>query len=416
MFKRLLIILVSLLIFPGNLLATTYNYDLGIGPGDISFSKDLIAGQKIRLYAAIHNYGQNDVAAYITFYQSDALIGDSQVVSVRANGLADEVYVDFTVPTGSFNIRAEIKGQNPKDDNPKNDVTITTLFVPEPDTDKDGIGDNEDPDDDNDNVKDGNEPRLGTDPKNPDTDGDGCLDGQDNFPLDPDECLDSDGDGIGDNADPDDDNDGLSDVQEKKIGTNPKNTDTDGDGVIDSVDAYPLDPTRSKKVVVQQNNTNTDQTPQDSGSPAENPLPADVISNENINKATIDLDTYNFNLGSKLAIQSTKSAWNTYIFAPVLRGIAEDNLQYQWDFGDGVKSNEKIVEHSYTKAGKYLVSLKITGKNDLEISTNKKIIISFFNLANGLILLILSGLLFILLILILSLLRKRLQINKKKKA
>ena len=30
-----------------------------------------------------------------------------------------------------------------------------------------------------------------------DSDGDGCLDTEDAFPEDPDECLDSDGDGIG---------------------------------------------------------------------------------------------------------------------------------------------------------------------------------------------------------------------------
>lgn len=55
---------------------------------------------------------------------------------------------------------------------------------------------------------------LRTDPDNPDTDGDGCLDGEDDLPLDPEECLDTDGDGIGNRRDPDDDGDGLADLEE----------------------------------------------------------------------------------------------------------------------------------------------------------------------------------------------------------
>ena len=52
-----------------------------------------------------------------------------------------------------------------------------------------------------------------------DDDGDGVVDGSDTFPLDSQESVDTDGDGVGNNADNDD----------------------DGDGVEDSADAYPLD-------------------------------------------------------------------------------------------------------------------------------------------------------------------------------
>jgi hypothetical protein len=58
------------------------------------------------------------------------------------------------------------------------------------DTDGDGIGNNADTDDD----------------------GDGVPDAQDAFPLDRTESVDSDHDGIGNNADPDDDNDGVPDA------------------------------------------------------------------------------------------------------------------------------------------------------------------------------------------------------------
>lgn len=115
---------------------------------------------------------------------------------------------------------------NDTDDDDDGDGVIDTedAFPLDPkewvDTDGDGIGDNTDLDDDNDGV--------------PDT--------FDDLPLDPNETIDTDGDGIGNIADLDDDNDGLSDIEEIKIGTDPLNVDTDGDGVNDKEDAFPLDP------------------------------------------------------------------------------------------------------------------------------------------------------------------------------
>ncbi len=68
------------------------------------------------------------MAGYVTFYQGDILIGNSQPISVRSGGLADEVYVDWTNPSGSFNIRADINGQDPDDENPANDQTVTSFI------------------------------------------------------------------------------------------------------------------------------------------------------------------------------------------------------------------------------------------------------------------------------------------------
>lgn len=132
------------------------------------------------------------------------------------------------------------------------------------DTDGDGIGNNSDPDDDNDGMPDvwestyGLNPlyagdaaldadgdgltnlreyQLGTNPSvaDPDSDGDGILDVLDAFPLNANEWLDADGDGIGNNADPDDDNDGMPDSWEATYGLNPlyagdAGQDPDGDG------------------------------------------------------------------------------------------------------------------------------------------------------------------------------------------
>ena len=54
-----------------------------------------------------------------------------------------------------------------------------------------------------------------------DLDNDGCMDGVDAFKDNPRECMDSDGDKIGDNADDDDDNDGWNDAAEIRAGTDP---------------------------------------------------------------------------------------------------------------------------------------------------------------------------------------------------
>jgi len=67
-----------------------------------------------------------------------------------------------------------------------------------------------------------------------DSDGDGVPDLQDAFPLDPNETMDTDGDGLGNNSDEDDDNDGMPDAWEITYGLNPllddAADDPDGDG------------------------------------------------------------------------------------------------------------------------------------------------------------------------------------------
>ena len=161
------------------------------------------------------------------------------------------------------------------------------------DTDGDGEGDACDTDDDNDGLSDVDEAYYETDPLNSDTDGDGLSDGlevntlgtiplkvdsdndgiddgdedadgdgvaniDDALPLDPNESVDSDGDGIGNNADSDDDDDGVLDGDDAfpldtgesvdsdgdGIGNN-ADSDDDDDGVPDVDDAFPLDTSES---------------------------------------------------------------------------------------------------------------------------------------------------------------------------
>ncbi|HCL68123.1 MAG TPA: hypothetical protein DIC49_01300, partial [Gammaproteobacteria bacterium] len=69
-----------------------------------------------------------------------------------------------------------------------------------------------------------------------DDDNDGVPDTLDAFPLDPEESVDTDGDGVGDLRDADDDNDGVTDDQDDS----PRGDgylDDDGDGILNREDA-----------------------------------------------------------------------------------------------------------------------------------------------------------------------------------
>ena len=122
------------------------------------------------------------------------------------------------------------------------------------DTDKDGIGNNTDTDDDGDDYYDDDEIECGSNPLlrwsrpddfdrdlipdciDQDDDNDECLDEDDVYPLNPFECLDTDGDGFGDNADWDADNDGVHDNIDAFPNDPNESKDTDGDGIGDNAD------------------------------------------------------------------------------------------------------------------------------------------------------------------------------------
>jgi Ca2+-binding RTX toxin-like protein len=92
--------------------------------------------------------------------------------------------------------------------------------------------------------------------KDPDNDGFLSHNNVDAFPLDPNEWLDTDLDGVGNNADIDDDNDGFADTYEIANNLDPLvanfdidndgiandiDSDIDGDGMLNNMDAFPLD-------------------------------------------------------------------------------------------------------------------------------------------------------------------------------
>jgi hypothetical protein len=164
-----------------------------------------------------------------------------------------------------------------------------------PDSDGDGVPDNEDEfpndptewvDSDGDGVGDNGDAFPNDPSETSDSDGDGVGDNSDAFPNDPYDWIDTDSDGLGDNAendihytdplDPDTDDDGLLDGTEVEMaggsgcpdplnpdsdgdtlldggevdaGTSPCNADSDGDGIPDNIDPYPLDPERTETYI-----------------------------------------------------------------------------------------------------------------------------------------------------------------------
>jgi len=217
--------------------------DLSIDVTNITFSKEEpLEGETVRVFARIFNLGDTDVYGYVVFLNNGAEMMDPQPISVKVNTY-DDVFIDWVVEPGTFDVEAKIISTNISDENPENDIASKEDYFVDLDTDGDKVGNSRDTDDDNDGLLDAEEQSLGTDPLSADTDGDGVMDNNDVFPLDSTESSDNDGDGVGDNTDSDDDNDSLPDSSESLLGTDPFNPDSDGDQVQDAEDNFPLDET-----------------------------------------------------------------------------------------------------------------------------------------------------------------------------
>jgi len=229
----LIILLCFSFLFGGAVFAKT---DLSISVTDITFSsEEPLEGDKVRVFARVFNLGDTDVLGFVVFLNNGKEMADPQPISLKVNTY-DDVFIDWQVEAGTFDIEAKIVSTNLEDENLGNDKALKKDFFVDMDTDKDGIGNTKDSDDDNDGLPDKEELVLGTDSLKSDTDGDRVEDPEDPFPLDPEETKDSDEDGIGDNADEDDDNDGVLD-KEDEFPFNPNEwQDTDKDGLGDNLD------------------------------------------------------------------------------------------------------------------------------------------------------------------------------------
>lgn len=364
--------------------------DLTISPQDIRFSQPLlVAGDEIRIYAKVYNVGDEDVSGYVSFYQGSTLINDSLVISLPANGNADEVYVDFIVPERSFNILALIRGTDPSDVNSSNDSALTTTFTPVVDDDRDSIGNDED----------------------------NCPQSSNNNQLD------TDSDGQGDACDSDDDNDGLSDDVEGELNSNSTMSDTDEDGVEDADDAFPND---SEKTVVEQG-VETEEETEDVTPPqteafqkiveevartiqetVPNPLEESAAETESFEE-TVDVEEAisenEVHISQNAVFAYTRDDWNAFTFT-VLTNVSDQAVSI-WDFGDGISSSKPTVSHVYNSSGAFPVTLTMTNEEGIISTEQTTVLVPFFHLKNRLVLASIILLLLLLLVGIASFVRLR---------
>ncbi len=346
---KYVLLMLALLVFPLGVFARA---DLQILQSDIRFSKTtLIAGDLVRLYATVHNVGDEDVSGYVSFYQGAILVGSSQVISLLANGNPEEVYVDFVVPSGAFNIQAKIEGTEPADVASENDVTVSPLYEPVMDDDRDGIP----------NGSDNCSTVVNADQAN------------------------TDADAQGDACDQDDDNDGVSDSVETETGTDATRADSDGDGADDRMDVYPKDanrqslnqvPDQEPPVVKKQRQQVLQEiiarVAQDIQTEAEQESQA-VPKISAIENATVAFSP-------RALFSYTRASWNTFQF--VVLGVADESAVYVWNFGDGVTSSKFSPEHTYAAPGAYTVTLSNARSGEAPITQSAVVLVPFFTLSN----------------------------------
>lgn len=388
MMKRLLLPFILSFFLVAPVVFATEGSDLSISANSISFSAPLIAGDRVRLYASVKNEGTKDTSGYVSFFQGSIPIDDSRVVSLRAGGLPDEVYIDFVVPSQPFNLRAEIRGTDPQDINSANDAILTGLYTPILDDDRDGV----------------------------ENAADSCPNTANK------DQLDTDHDGVGDACDTDDDDDGWSDYDEAQHGTDQVLKDTDGDGINDPQDFYPLDSSRSvfeppkpkpkpepapvpkpKPVPVQEPETVVESSSGEAAvdSLSETAAKATTNSNEpqssgsqssvSEGPSTEQPSISNIETFSPKAIFSfRRSTWNTYEFSAAAPAIP--GYKFAWDFGDGVTSRRHTISHVYRRSGAFDVTFRMTDLDGKTAEDTTRIYVPMFTLENPTIVLLLVAL------------------------
>lgn len=83
----------------------------------------------------------------------------------------------------------------------------------------------------------------------------------------------------------------------------------------------------------------------------------------------------------ELIIQSEQIGWNQFRFRPASR-LGAGEFQYEWDFGDGNVSAERVVEHAFSKPGRYSVTLRLVEPDGTPHVANMIVRVGFFHLAN----------------------------------
>ncbi len=326
---------------------------VGVAP---KFSKEVMyVGDTIRVYARVRNNGDVDIYGTVGFYLGDILLGNEQPFSAPKAGFDEEVFTDFTVPTGAFNVAARINSTTPTDIRVDDNYIQSTQFIPIPDDDRDGVL----------NANDNCSKISNADQK------------------------DTDKDGEGDACDIDDDNDTITDEMEiNELGTDPVLVDTDKDGKQDANDKNPTVFDAPADATTANESGPAKKTTSQTNTEPEMSVFKKLF---NINKiteapqavATIQanaIDELTPHLSPKASFSIEKVQWNVFRFTARQNELAP--VSASWDFGDGAKSAEVSVLHIFPGAGNYDVRLSVTNENGEIDEDGVRIEISMFHLGN----------------------------------
>jgi len=365
--KKLLVVFI-LILCPSFVFAQSQpEYDLAMKSRDLELSKEdnnLVAGQTVRVYAQVINYGKNDATGTVAFFMGQKVLGTAPV-SLRADGVQDELFIDFVLPENDFNIMAKVVEVDPQDDILTNNEALSRMFHTQKDNDGDGIGDDLDPDDDNDGVPDAQEIANGTNPLVADTDKDGTNDGQDQFPLDP----------------------------KKQTIEAPKKEEPP---VIPAV--VPPAPVEAPKTFTSKLAETTKKVVQPimEKVTAEAPPSAEEVQLTAEQEQAIQqfYKSPEIELLKAITISAKQINWNKFEFSFTTNSadIKPEQLSYTWDFGDGSSANQNGT-HTFYRAGDNYVTLKVKGTFDNYLYDSKKISIKFFSVYNYWLWLIILGIL-----------------------
>lgn len=331
--------------------AETIGVDLELSASDVVLSDSspkLVPGQIVRLYANVINLGVSDAIGQVVFYLNAAKQIGSAEVSLKSSGVKDEVFIDFLVPNDDFNVLVKVVSVSPNDQNLSNNEVTTQTFKVKKDTDRDGIYDDEDSDDDNDGVSDADELKKGTDPLNKDTDGDGAIDSVDAYPLDPSKTK----------------------IEEPKPVQKPKNETA-------KIEQLPAPTTQKKKTIISTSKTESKTVVKGSSPEKKSP---DEKSAELVD------DFYNspeVELLNRVEVVAQQLNWNTFDFnfKTNIDGLDVKKLNYEWNFGDGFIA-QRNGSHRYARNGEYLATLKVKGPWDNNLYDSARVRVAFWSVYN----------------------------------
>jgi hypothetical protein len=332
---------------------------------NLSFSKDVFyVGDTVRIYATIRNNGDQDVSGTVMFYKGTEALTNGVQFSLRKDGYKEEVFADFVIPEGTFNIRAEITETNPVDTDLSNNSILTGMFTPILDSDHDGVADTSD------NCK--------------------TVSNSDQ--------KDMDGDGLGNLCDDDIDGDGWTNSVEQEKGTDPLNKDTDGDGINDPNDKTPLGeplvvpkPEVKKEAPVSIFENLLLGEPGDEGEEtdiADESVQVDSNDSSDVISSDENVELEQEQLQEIVAVSSRNASftfeetrWATYNFR-IVGPSKDDGYRYEWSFGDDTTSNRRDVTHYYGRSGSFVVLLRMTDPDGVVTEDSVDVHVAFFDLQN----------------------------------